>query len=139
LITSTRFWGTSVADLERLKLFLDRAITYSDIIIIALRIELDTIDTTTYVASLGYPQVRILPIRPWLVVTTSLNAVLVAAAHLNAEYLLYQSIEVTATKEHVQLLMDEMDATTMFAGGALPNGHQFKEGTHELGGLTCPW
>lgn len=140
MVTSTRFWGNTVDDLERLKLFLDRALLYSDIIIIALRIELDRTDTTAYIQeNYNDGRVRVLPIRPWLVVTTSLNAVMVAAAMLNAQYLCYQSIEVTATKVHMDMLMAQMHDDTFFVGATIPNGHHFKEGVQPLGGLTCPW
>lgn len=49
LVTCTRFWGTSSADLLRLDGFIGRAVTFSDYVLVAVRVERDKTDTLKYI------------------------------------------------------------------------------------------
>jgi hypothetical protein len=116
-----------------------------------------------------FRHVQAVPVSPWNLYTPALNAMLNIAARMhdnpdssndsnggdvpvdknahqhtdrdgNAEYILFQSIEVHATVEHVRQLAHHMSSRTLVVGGALlPHGQEFSTGIHRINGIVTPW
>ncbi len=59
----------------------------------------DTIRTEQALTRWGFPHVHALPVTPWYGMSSALNALLLDAATRNATYVMYQSIEIQATRE----------------------------------------
>lgn len=147
LVIGTRFWSTSAADLPPLQQFLSHALPLCSHVIVALNVAADAADTIGFVQSLGVPADRltILPVTPWIGVSTGLNALaLHAASALNASRILFQSIEVTMTEAQMIAIVHEFDAhPVQLVVGPVLDGHVFEEtksdSLHRVDGHNAPW
>lgn len=162
IATVTRFWVSSCPDeaLQRLKLFLDRAILYSFCIIVGIRVELDFGGTAQFVEEYSRTSpipVIALPISPWNMFSTPLNILLFAASTYPnnfsqysfskdiippeaAQYILFQSIEIDTNLAAVQAMASIIEQhQALVVGTALPGSHEFQNGINDINGLTCPW
>lgn len=166
LVTATRFWGKSSDQLCKLKRFLDSAVQYSDYIIVAIRIEEDQAGTLEFVQNYAESMpsdasaaIIALPVSPWNMFTTALNACLFRAALLqvpyltadgprrlnslpiyslteniipndSAQFILFQSTEILTSKKSVSRMISLLQLNdALVVGTALTKSHHFREGT----------
>ena len=124
LVTATRFWCTTDADLPRLAAFVDSALSYSDVVLIALNVEADECSTVEWVEAAGWGRsVHVVPVVPWLSVTAALNALLLYASRLSFSRILYQSVEITASVAAINSLLSHLDHRTLVVGACLDPYH----------------
>ena len=124
LVTATRFWCTTDADLLRLNEFITSAARYSDVILIAWNVEADQCTTLEWLQSAGWGQsVHVVPVVPWLSVTSALNALLLYASRLSFSRILYQSVEVSASVAAINSLLSHLDHRTLVVGACLAPYH----------------
>jgi hypothetical protein len=132
LVVATRFWASSPSDLSSLRRFVSRSLAQAQMVLVALNIDADRADTMGFLAALKVPRdrLRVVPVTPWLGVSSALNALALTAASspINATRILFQSVEVSLMPEQVQALVHELDAQRdQLVVGAVLDGHLFEE------------
>jgi hypothetical protein len=80
----------------------------------------------------------------WGRFTPALNALVTQACELRKEFVIFQSVEVTAEPEAISALLAAISGgggggDTAVAGAALRGAHNYKVGQQSLTGLTSPW
>jgi hypothetical protein len=169
LATCTRFWSNDPLQLAALDAWIERACTYSRLVLVAINEEADGSGAMQHVAQrwvggrMDNVQVKAIAIRPWGSVTSALNALIYAAIvtpldgadggeayqdfsvsslrRNDLQWISFQSVEIQMDPSAMQRLLDQMEDDTMVAGAALP-GHRLAAMNTDgipLDGLTCPW
>lgn len=164
VVTCTRVWCKDDSSFPRISEFIERALLYSDAILIAVRVEEDRAGTLewiwkTYSQHPETKHVQAVAITPWNSFTTALNTLIYQSAQVGAdsapawnikgtsndhmpEFILFQSIEVVQAKKHVLRMAEHLrhEQDGLVVGSRLPNSHEFYPGELvELTGLTSPW
>mmetsp|Transcript_18813 Transcript_18813/g.24815 ORF Transcript_18813/g.24815 Transcript_18813/m.24815 type:complete len:321 (+) Transcript_18813:34-996(+) len=132
-------------DLDAVKLFCQKAITYGKDVTIAVCAEEDgggedlakRVETTA-IEAVGLGKITVLKVQPWGAFTPALNALLAEAAKKGYRYILFQSLETVLDKTVAQELQSNLGEDDLVVGAALP-GHDFRPGVQELNGRTTPW
>lgn len=84
--------------------------------------------------------VFVIPVSPWGNCTPALNTLLSHASEFGFSHILFQSFELSASKQAVDLLSTELRSFphALVCGAELP-GHNFAPGFHAIHGLNSPW
>lgn len=142
-VIATRFWVTMPSDAQRVQDFVRRALQVADHVLVGVRAERDDGATAAALHGIASPaQLTVLPITPWHVYTSALNALLLhAAGKLRARLLMFHSVEVHAPARAYACLRHAVaeDPGVLVAGLALPNAHAFTPGPHRMTGMASPW
>lgn len=153
MIVATRFWASCHDDVARLGQWVRRAEGYATRVVVGVRVEMDIAGSVAFLEALECRvPLRVVPITPWNGFTTALNTLLYHASAPSEsgylfgtvplaaeEYILFQSVEVVMTRNHLDALMAHMTEDTLVVGSALEGAHEFQEGTRTIGGLSCVW
>lgn len=84
-------------------------------------------------------KIQLFHIDPWISYTQPLNLMVEKALSLGAKELLFQSIEVTISKEDMLRLERHLDGNTLVVGARLCDGHGDEGKSCTLDGWTTPW
>ena len=138
LACAIRYYGQHAHDLQQLRHAVIGASTYTNHVFIALNITLDTINSIDIIQSWNISNLTIIQITNDIGVSTTLNKLLLNAAQLNYDYILYQSTEISINVSHIYTLQSYFDSLTLCVGVVL-DGHTFISGINILSGTTVPW
>ncbi len=124
-------------DVEKIKCWCEDALGYCDLLVLVL-------DDRHYQKLKGLfeefgNRVKLFHVHPWISYTQPLNMIVEKALVLGVTHLLFQSIEVTVSKEDVQKLADHMDENTLVIGAKLHEKHGRRQGMQLLNGWNAPW
>lgn len=142
---STRFYGLSKGDTERLATWVDAAlkIVPPERIFVAIHSEVDLAGSYDFMKE-KYPKVIAFPVTPWGKVVQAPNALLMKCAEKEIGYILFMSTEYPVSQSIVSLLRSKCDADTLVVGASLA-GHDMKALPGEkivvkhASGLQIPW
>jgi len=106
--------------------------------LVAVNTEADKTNAIKHVNSLKLKNVYAFPVIPWGKFVPALNALVSEANKLNADQILFASLEVMLNPEIIKELNKHLDNETLVVGAAL-SGHSFKKGKNIGDGKTVPW
>lgn len=140
-VVGTRFWANYVSDLDKIDRFVEAAEMIGKVRV-AVNVEEDGLDSANRFPGITFP------VTPWGKFVQPLNALILQAAGIGADFLLLASVEFPPVKEHVEALIDHMDENTLVVGAKFDD-HIFwpslekKLGTRRAtgtgNGLSVPW
>ena len=142
---ATRFYGLAEGDVERLRAWVDAALTVvpPQNIFVAIHTEADASGAFTFMQA-NYPTVAAFPVTPWGKVVQAPNALLLKCAEQHVSHLLFVSTEYPITSSLVSHLESHNDDQTLVVGARLKE-HDFKAAQGErvlvekASGLQIPW
>jgi len=127
LAVATRFYGKTVADLERLDRWLTAAVEVSSICLVAVDSARDQSGVLDHLV--GREGVTAFPVIPWGKFTPALNALALEAANRRADRILFASVEFPPKREIVdkldEYLAPRFDLDKTLVVGARLSGHEF--------------
>ena len=126
LAIGTRFWGKSVEDLRRLRIWTDAALKNSDSVFIAVNIAEDTMDTPAYIKANFGERVTVIPVSPWGF-SFALNALIMYAVNAGNVHMLSASVEFPPHAGDINILTRYMRAEVLSVGAALAD-HDYQPG-----------
>lgn len=142
---ATRFYGHSPADRKRLETWVEaaRTVVQSEHILIAVNVAEDASKSLAFLQR-EYPAIDAFPVYPWGRVVQAPNALLLKAAELKLDQLLFVSTEYPVTRAMVQRLRAQCDPSTLVVGASLES-HEFMAKPNAMievaraNGLQIPW
>lgn len=138
-VVGTRLHGNSsiLSDLGRLHKWIDKALNYSNIVLIA--IDETHFNEIKHFKNVYGSSLRILHVNPWISFTQPLNMLVEKAMGIRATQLILQSIEVFVTEDQIAQLESHLDKNTLVVGAKMTEKHAKHSGWQKLTGDSCPW
>jgi len=137
-VVGTRLHGnSSVRSLNRLQKWIDKALNYSDKVLIAT--DVTHFSKIKYIENAYGSNLKILHVDPWISFTQPLNMLVEKAMGIKATQLILQSIEVFVTEDQITQLESHLDKNTLVVGAKLTKTHAKHSGWQKLTGDSCPW
>lgn len=138
--TITRYSGRTDQDLEQLGRFLHQAETYSTRILVGVNIDQDITHCIEKYSQQSFRiPIDLIPIRPWIGISTPLN-ILLNHLPIDDTCVLIQSVEIQCTSKHIDRLRSYLIDDDILCVGVALDGHQILNKTFvQLQGDTSPW
>jgi hypothetical protein len=138
-VVGTRLHGNSsiLSDLSRLQKWIDRALNYSSIVLIAT--DETHFNEIKHFKIIYGSSLRILYVEPWISFTQPLNMLVEKSMAIGATQLILQSIEVFVNEEQITQLESHLDKNTLVVGAKMTKNHAENSGWQKLTGDSCPW
>ncbi|OQW92032.1 MAG: hypothetical protein BWK78_02875 [Thiotrichaceae bacterium IS1] len=137
-VVGTRLHGNaSIRNLSRLQKWIDKALNYSDKVLIAT--DVTHFSRLKYIENVYGSALRILYVHPWISFTQPLNTLVETAMWIGATQLILQSIEVLVNEEQITQLGSYLDQNTLVVGAKMTAKHAKHSGWQKLTGDSCPW
>jgi hypothetical protein len=138
-VVGTRLHGNSsiLSDLGRLHKWIDKALNYSNIVLIA--IDETHFNEIKHFKSVYGSSLKLLHVHPWISFTQPLNMLVERAMGIGATQLILQSIEVFVNEAQITQLESHLDKNTLVVGAKMNKEHAKHSGWQKLTGYSCPW
>lgn len=140
LAVATRLHTSNEAipvDVQKIQQWCKRALGYCDLLILVL--DHRYFEALDGVFDTFKERVKLFHVHPWISYTQPLNMIVEKALALKVTHLLFQSIEVTISKDDVDKLFEHSDENTLVIGAKLHERHGEKKGIQPLSGWNTPW